>query len=51
MVGATVVARAGEQIITLRDWTGLGFAPQVFGYDVPIDITGANNGFLRLNVT
>ena len=28
-------AFAAEQTITLRDWTGRGFAPEVVGYEVP----------------
>jgi hypothetical protein len=30
-------AHAGEQTITIRDWTGRGFAPEVIGYDVPAE--------------
>jgi hypothetical protein len=35
MVGVTLLACAGEQTLTIRDWTGRGFASEVIGYDVP----------------
>ena len=31
-----LASNAAEQTITLRDWTGRGFAPEVISYDVPV---------------
>ena len=31
----SAAGHAGERTITLRDWTGRGFAPEVVGFEVP----------------
>jgi len=56
MVAATVVASAAEQTITIRDWTGRGFAPEVISYDVPsagawkLRVTGPNGSSLPVQI-
>jgi len=35
MLAVGTAAYAGERTITIRDWTGRGYAPEVIGYDVP----------------
>jgi hypothetical protein len=35
MLTVGVAASAAERTITIRDWTGRGFAPEVVAYDVP----------------
>ena len=36
LLAACMAAHAEERTVTLRDWTGRGFAPEVIGYDVPL---------------
>jgi hypothetical protein len=34
LLAASTATYTDDQTITLRDWTGRGFAPEVIGYDV-----------------